>query len=77
MTYFVMCRTAIEPVQQGPRLWRYHCNFVVLPGKDSHGLERVEPHDGDELGKILILPTQQLDTAVSGDSALRNPVEDL
>jgi hypothetical protein len=46
-------------------------------GKDSHGLERVEPHDGDELGKILILPTQQLDAAVSGDSALRDPVEDL
>ena len=73
----IMCRSPVEPRQKLPGLERHDGGFIVLPCEHAYILERVEPHDRDELDAILYVSTKQMDAPVPPDPSLGDSSEDL
>jgi hypothetical protein len=64
-----MRRTAIKPRQELPGFGRNDGHFIILASKRSHGIERVKPHDGDELYAIIDIPAQQMYAPIALDGS--------
>src|SRR5258708_19823838 len=73
----VVRRAAVEARQKLPSFRRHDGDFVVRAGERAHVVERVEPHDGDELDLAVDGPAEELDSPVPWDSPRADPLEDL
>ncbi len=67
----------VEVIKKGPRGRRHHRHLVVLAREGPHGIQRVEPHQGDELLAVAGVSPQQLDALVAVDPGGPRSLEDL
>ncbi len=76
LTHLVVRRAGVEAHEQGPRLRRHHRYVVVWPGERPDIIQRIKPHQCDELDEILLILPQELDPTKTGDPACGDPWED-
>lgn len=72
-----MRRPRIEPAQESTSRGRHNRRLIIRAGKRTHGRERREPHDGDELDLLPMIPPQKINGHESVDRARENSLEDL
>jgi hypothetical protein len=74
----VMLGTLVEPCQQLSRHRGHVRPLVIFARKLPHRLERVEPHNGDELHLSVVKGSaEELNPSVSWDLLVGDPREDL
>src|SRR6185503_5800006 len=73
----VMSRRLVKPLEQLPGVGRNHGGFIVLAREPAHGIQRVEPHQGEKLDRAVDVTATQVDAAVARDPALLDAGKDL
>src|SRR3989304_5476282 len=73
----IVSRSFVEPPEEDACRGRDHGHLVVRSRECLHRLQRVEPHNGDELDLWADRASEQFDPPVAGDPPLLDPREDL